>query len=81
MCGEELEQLDDAASRVKTCFTIIGFLQILVYISTWSTMLLGGHCQPDEATIPYALSIMMFLQFLVYLIILLEHFLRSYSVD
>ena len=59
MCGKELEQLDGAKGRMKTLFTILGLAQILVYVSTFSTMLLGGHCEPDVATIPYAMTIMM----------------------
>ena len=43
-------------------------------------MLLGGHCQPDEAIIPKALTIMMCLQLGVYAYVLLEHF-RGYGVE
>ena len=58
MCAEEYEKLDLAKGRIKTVHAIIGLCQILVYVSTFSRMMLGGHCQLD-VTIPYAMSINM----------------------
>ena len=68
-----------ARGRIKTCFIILGLAQILVYVSTFSTMLLGGHCEPDVATIPYAMTIMMGLQLLVFLYLLFEHCFKGYG--
>ena len=67
--------------RIKTAFVVLSFAQILVYISTFSTMLLGGYCQPDEAVIPKAMTIMMAIQLLVYAYILFEHYVKYYGID